>query len=1058
MKKIKKGYFRFPALHGTSVVFTGEGDLWRCSVEGGDAQRLTSHHGSETHPRISPDGKWIAFTGKYEGFPEVFVVPLCGGRPKRLTYNIDASFVVNWTRDGRILYRSTKNTTLPDVRLFLIDPVSLQEEPVPLNQASEGVYDDAGRILYFTRLPFQGSHTKNYKGGSVEQIWKFDGKKEAEPLTEDYPGTSKNPMYYNKRLYFLSDRNGGLNLWSMNESGKDLKQHTFHAAFEVRSADHYKGQILYQCAGDLYLYDIEQDNEKKLEISLISDFDQTREKWIENPSDYIEDYDLSPDGRSLLLTARGRIFYASAGKGRLFQVSQKEGVRYKHAVFVKNSGSCLALSDEKDEFEFSRILFGKSQKETRITGKSKTINLKGYPSPDGSVMLYGDKDRRVWLADLKTDEQKEIVRSDYEEVTVFAWSPDSSFAAFTMTAASNLMTQIFLYDRKKNEIFPVTSERYHSFSPAWSPDGKWLYFLSDRHLNTVVPSPWGPRQPEPYFKNPDKVYMLDLTGGQRSPFLENDELQPAEKKKKEKDDAASLHMVIKRKGLNERLWEVPVRPGLFSDLQVTDDRLFIMEMVMDEEMSFTLNMTKIQNEKPAEMITLCDKCNGFLLSADKKKILLKKNSHFYVFDSTLDKIDQWDDIKVDLSSWRFSVNPVSEWAQMLKDAWRMERDYFYDKELHGADYEHLLRLHLPLVEKVTDREELDDLIAMLVSELRALHTFVRGGDIREGREKINIGCLGAEFREEEGHWFIGHIYKTDPDLPGKCSPLLRPDLDIREGDELIAFDGIEVKGEQSPHRLLRGKVRCQIILAMKRQGKLYHAVVKTLSPEDEVSMRYAEWEYLKRLAVEKESGGSIGYLHLRAMGRDDYNEWARQFYPVFDRKGLIIDVRHNRGGNIDSWIVEKLLRKAWFYWKARDSAPHWNMQYAFTGHLVVLCNERTASDGEAFCEAIKRLKLGTVIGRRTWGGEIWLSFNNLLVDKGIASAAQMGVYGPESEWLIEGHGVEPDIDVDNLPFETYQGKDRQLEYALGYLKNKIREHPVEIPEAPQFPNKTKNRK
>jgi tricorn protease len=245
---------------------------------------------------------------------------------------------------------------------------------------------------------------------------------------------------------------------------------------------------------------------------------------------------------------------------------------------------------------------------------------------------------------------------------------------------------------------------------------------------------------------------------------------------------------------------------------------------------------------------------------------------------------------------------------------------------------------------------------------------------------------------------------------------------------------------------------------MKRQGKLYHAVVKTLSPEDEVSMRYAEWEYLKRLAVEKESGGSIGYLHLRAMGRDDYNEWARQFYPVFDRKGLIIDVRHNRGGNIDSWIVEKLLRKAWFYWKARDSAPHWNMQYAFTGHLVVLCNERTASDGEAFCEAIKRLKLGTVIGRRTWGGEIWLSFNNLLVDKGIASAAQMGVYGPESEWLIEGHGVEPDIDVDNLPFETYQGKDRQLEYALGYLKKQIKTHPVEIPAAPQFPKKTKKRK
>lgn len=394
---------------------------------------------------------------------------------------------------------------------------------------------------------------------------------------------------------------------------------------------------------------------------------------------------------------------------------------------------------------------------------------------------------------------------------------------------------------------------------------------------------------------------------------------------------------------------------------------------------------------------------------------------------------------------------------MFIEAWRLERDYFYDLNMHGVDWKAMRDKYLPLVDHVASRAELSDVLAQMVSELAALHIFVFGGDMREGPDKIAIASLGATLVRDEprGGYRVAHLYQHDPDEPQRASPLARTGVDVKEGDIIESVNGAATLAAPDIAALLRLKAGQQVLMHVKpAAGEARDVIVVPIAAGDATDLRYHEWELTRRQMVDELSKGDIGYVHLRAMGNDNFTEWAKGFYPVFTRKGLIVDVRHNRGGNIDSWIIGRLLRKAWFYWSPRVGKPtSWNMQYAFRGHVAVLCDEFTASDGEAFTEGVKRLGLGKVFGTRTWGGEIWLSSSNFLIDGGIATAAEAGVYGPEGAWLIEGRGVEPDTVVDNLPHATFMGDDTQLKAAVAYLQQQIKAKPVEPPVAPPKPNK-----
>ncbi len=1065
------GYYRFPALSGEVLVFVAEGDLFRVPAAGGVAQRLTTHPGEESYPAISPDGRTVAFSASYEGPTEVYAMPLAGGLPTRLTWEGRQALVVGWTPDGKVLYRTEAFSTLPQAQLVAVDPVSKRQTVLPLAQAADGCFDPAGEVLYFTRLPFQGSHTKRYQGGMAQQVWQWRAGAEAVPLTADFPGTSKAPMWWQGRVYFVSDRDGTMNLWSMREDGSDLRQHTRHQGWDVATPSLSAGRIAYKLGADIRLFDIASGGDALVPIALASDFDQWREKWIDAPLEYLTAAHLSSDGNRVVLTGRGQVFVAPVQQGRLVEVTRRPGVRYRSARFAPDGKSLLALSDESGEVEWWRLPANGVGTPQRLTRDAKVLRFDGIPSPDGRWIASWDQDQELWIHELATGRGVKVATSPHEGFGAVSWSPDGRYLAFAVPARNTFST-IALYDTGSGATVPVTSDRTESADPTWSPDGKWLYFLSDRHLASLVPSPWGPRQPEPFVDRPTRIFAVALQEGLRFPFAPEDELasrepqgeattEPAAKSRRSDQGAAkpaagggekpAVRVAVE--GLQRRLWEVPVDPGRFDSLACNDKRLFWLSYPLERDAKGELVALDIRAAE-AKPVTLAKGVVAFELSADGKKLLLRKEKELFVIDATAGEKVDLDAARVDLAAWRFAIDPREEYRQMFREAWRLERDYFYDRKMHGLDWEAVYAKYAPLVERVSDRGELSDLLAQMVSELSALHIFVRGGDLRQGKDDIQPASLGAVLERDEaaGGWRVAHLYAGEPEYPEELSPLARPGVGVEEGDVITAINGVATLSVPHPAVLLRGRAGRQVLLHVRAAGGGERdVVVEPISPEDEAELRYDEWEAIRRRRVEEASGGRIGYVHLRAMGGRNYTEWARHFYPVFDRQGLIVDVRHNRGGNIDSWILEKLLRKAWFYWQGRSGLPTWNMQYAFRGHMVVLVDQRTASDGEAFAEGFRRLGLGKVIGMRTWGGEIWLSSSNTLVDKGIATACETGVYGPEGEWLIEGWGVEPDIVVDNLPVATFRGEDAQLEAAIRHLEALIAADPRPVPPAPPYP-------
>jgi tricorn protease len=977
-----------------------------------------------------------------------------------------------------LLVSTSRYSTLPAAKLVLIGNRG-DQEVLPLAEGSQAAYSADGHTLYFTRWRKQPSNTKRYQGGSAESIWAYEAGGEAKPLTADWSGTSRSPMVWDSRVYFLSDRDGVMNVWSMDGKGHDLRQESHQKNFDVAGASVSEGRVVYACGADLWLLDLKSGSERPIPITLTSDFDQLRDHWVKKPLSYLSDVHLAPDGGAAVFTARGEVFTLPAKNGnRIVKVAGTPGVRYRAARYLPDGKNIVLLSSESGETEFWRYAANGYGTPEQLTRETKVLRWEGVPSTDGHWLAHHDKDQQLWLYDLKAKHDRRIAQSRQGDFSSLQWSPDGRFLAY-VASADNQFDQIYVLNAETGTTTAITSDRYNSESPAWSSDGKWLYFLSDRSLKTTVPSPWGTRQPDPHFARPVKIYHLALVAGLRSPFMQSDELHPENAPKEDKDKpaeskpaakgAAEAPKAEKKKvevridfdDLPARLEEVPAPPGNYHDLQLADKRLCWLDDSEEAPPKSSLQCLDIAN-KGDEVETVAGEVKKFEVSLDRKKLLLAREHDFYILDAdvkagTINDAKAMGKAQINLSRWSFATNPRAEFRGIFSDAWRLERDYFYDRGMHGVDWNAMRTRYLPLVDRVSDRDELNEVIAQLVGELSALHIFVHGGDARRGQDGIDLAALGARLKRDEraGGFVVEHIYQHDPDQPGDAAPLDRPESRVREGEVIVGIDGEPTLNVADERALLRGKAGTQVMLRVKSgAGEARDVLVNPMRAQDEARLRYGEWEYTRRLEVDRASAGQIGYVHLRAMGAEDIDQWAREFYPVYRRQGLIIDVRHNHGGNIDSWLLGKLLRQAWFYFQPRVGDPIWNMQYAFRGHIVVLCDQETASDGEAFAEGFRRFKLGQLIGTRTWGGEIWLSGNNFEADGGIATAAEIGVYGPEGKWLIEGHGVDPDIVVDNLPHAAYGGADAQLSAALNLLKEEIRKDPRPVPPAPAYPNKS----
>ncbi len=1064
-------YVRFPALHRDTVVFTAEGDLWKTSVQGGIAQRLTTHPGAETHASISRDGQWIAFSATYEGAQEAYVMPIQGGIPQRISFENGQVSVLGWSAQGEVLM-SAQHQTGPAAQaiIFKVHPKSLERTVFPVLDANEATLDDNGKFLYFTRLGshVRGDNVKQYRGGAVAQLWRFDltssdqKNAEAVKLFAQEKSNNRRPMLWKNRLIFLSDRDGAMNLYSANLDGSDPRRLTQQQEWDVRNPHISEGKIVYQSGADIRLYDLANQREQILSLNLISDFDQSRQRYIKNPLEFLSNAQPASKEEKIVVTARGHLTVAGNNLHRRIDITLPKAARARDAVFSHDDKSIYAFVDSTGENEIWRFPLQGNAKPEQLTKEGQFHRLALFPSPDGKYLAHTDKRGRLWLLDLASkenaviDDAGKIGMGTQDEVV---WSADSKTIALTRANSNMGRNQIGLYDLASKQLHFVTTDRFDSESPVFSGDGKWLYFLSNRNFQPGVGAPWGDRNMGTYFDKRTGIFALALQVGNRFPFKPDDELSKLSeatnteskdnKDEAKKPDAAPAPKkngnAIVYEGLTERLFEIPLAAGNYRRLMSDDKRLYFLERdPLDRTRSHVKTLAISKTPIPAD--TFAVGVRNVDISLDKKHIFLHMgtgNGEFFIVDAGAKAPGDMSKARINIADWSFSSDPREEWQQMFLDAWRMHRDFLFDSDMRGVDWNAVKDKYLPLVKRITDRAELNDVLGLMVSEVATLHSQVRPGEVRRAAADGLAASLGAVLSKTKLGYRIDHIYRSEPDLPSQRAPLDRPDLDIKTGDIITAINGNDVTSARDISDLLLNQVDKPILLNYGRGEQNKTALVTPVNMMKHAQLRYSDWEQGIASKVEQASGGKIGYLHLRAMGSADVASFARDFYANYQREGLIIDVRRNNGGNIDSWIIEKLLRKAWAFWSSPGNQAFANMQQTFRGHLAVLTDELTYSDGETFAAGIKALKLAPLIGKRTSGAGVWLSDRNTLTDNGMVRAAEHAQFDVSSgKFLVEGVGVAPDIEVDNPPHASFKGEDKQVDTAIAYLQKKMKEQPI----------------
>ena len=1060
-------------------------------------------------------------------------MPVVGGAPRRLTFDgATRTSVVGWTPDNRVLYATSRFSGLPRMRLYSVDTATGVREPLPLDDAEAGCY--VGSTFVFTRKGSWNDNVKNYKGGVTKSLWRFDGKAEAVALTGDYAGMSWNPMCAADRVYFLSDRDGTTNVWSMNLSGRDLKQHTRHKGdleFDIRGASSAGSRIVYQMGADLYRLDILSNESKRLAITLRSDFDQTRSRWIKNPLSFVTDATVSPNGDRVALSLRGQLLVLPVGNGgRRVEVTRDAKSRVRLANFAPDGKSIFALTTQSGEQELASFAANGMSAIKPLTRNGTTIRDAVLPSPNGKQVLLVERRGHMSIVDSASgavsvvDDRKGIYPYGY------AWSPDSRWIAY-VAASGNQFGQLTVFDTLNKARHVITTDRYNADSPSWSADGNFLYFLSDRNLQTVVQSPYGSRAPMPFFDKQTRIYAYALNSKARWPFQISDELTtsalapatpltpappatppapapapapaiatpapspspplpqrpspvpqsmnaatPSVSDPNENiapatnARAATLRAAMPKAvaidftGLQGRLYEVPLPPGNYSRLGSDSKRLYFLANDASVDPKRRLMTLTIDDSRPnAEVFS--EDVSSYELTHDLKKILLQRQSvgplgrslELFVFDAAAKAPSAPEPLakgRVDLSGLTFELDPRDEWRQLFDDAWRLHRDTFYDPNLHGVDWKALRTKFAPLVERISERSELDDILAQMISELRLLHSQVRGADVRTGSDAIDVAALGIDVIPVADGLKITKHYSGDPELIEERSPLTRAESRVDVGEIIATINGQTVKSANDLARELRNRGNRQVLLAIRgadgAAARQVIAVPNTAARD--AQLRYRTWEYERSARVERDGEGRLGYLHVQAMGAADMAQFTREFFPLVNRDGLIIDLRGNTGGNIDSWIVTLLQRRAWAFWTNRTTRePYSNQQRAFRGHVVALIDGNTYSDGETAAEGLRQLGIATLVGSRTAGAGVWLSDRNALADNGIARAAESPQFDLQGRWFVEGRGVTPDIDIDNLPHATFNGDDAQLNAAIKFLRDKLAKEPIPAPRVPAFP-------
>ena len=1061
---------RYPDVSATQIAFTYANDIWIVPKTGGVAQRLSTPKGEESFARFSPDGKELAFSASYDGNLDVYVMPVAGGVPTRVTHHPMADRVVDWHPDGKTLLFASGMESGKDRfnKLFLVPKEGGLPKALPLPYAEFGALSPDGKVLAYQPVTTDFRTWKRYRGGMASEIWFFDlEQKTASRLPSAEGSNDSMPMWHGGKLYFLSDRDAvkRSNLWSYDLATKAFKQITFFKEYDAHFPAIGPSDIVFEAGGRLQRLELPSEKLLEVKVEVVTDRASLKPRE-ENASKLLKNAALSPQGKRAVFEARGEIFSVPAEKGYVLNLTRTSGTAERYPALSSDGKQVAYFSDRSGEYELCVRPADGSGEERQVTHMGPGFRYHISWSPDGKRAVFADQAMRINLCDLDTGKVQQVDKGLYlfdgslEEFRA-SWSPDSRWFAYPHDTA-NRNSVVALYDTKSGQRHDVTSPFYNAGAPAFDPEGSYLFLATGQQFSPTysdLDSTW-------VYAATSRLAAIPLRKDIASPTAPRNDADTAkeEKGKDEKKAEADKKdggdkketpkpVEIDLEGMEARMVLLPPTAGYYMDVAAAKGKLVYRRAAQLNPRGETkATLYTYDFEEREEKAVLAD-LDGALLSGDGKKVLVNRKQEFALLDL---KPDQKFDKKLPTGELLMTVDPPAEWQQIYNDAWRLERDMFYDPGMHGVDWKAMKARYGKLLKDCVTREDVNFVIGELISELNASHAYRGGGDV-EMPPHLDTGLLGADYTLENGAFRIKHILRgADWDAQVR-GPLAQPGLKVKEGDYLLAVNRLPLDPHLDPWAAFQGLAAKTVLLTINDKPSLegaHDVLVETVA--NDYQLRYWDWVEAKRKYVEKVSNGSLGYIYVSDTGTGGQNDLVRQFRGQWDKAGLIIDERFNSGGQIPDRFIEMLGRKTINYWGVRDGKDWQWPAIAHDGPMAMLINGWSGSGGDLFPLYFKKAGLGPLIGRRTWGGLIGISGAPALIDGGTVTVPNFGIYSKEGRWIVEGHGVDPDIEVMDDPALLAQGKDPQLDRAIQEVEAAIKKDPPTPTPKPTYPNRSGN--
>ena len=1069
--QVSGNLMQHPDVSETQIAFIYGDDLWIAPKSGGTASRLSSPDGAESYPRFSPDGKTLAFTANYQGNSDVYIISVNGGVPKRLTYHDMFDRVLGWTPDGKsVLFASSRESGRQRYNQFYT--ISISGGPpakLPVPYGEFGSISTDGKKIAYTDKSRVNRNWKRYRGGTAPDIHVFDLTTFETMNITNNAGNDELPMWIDDTIFYMSDDgpNKRNNLWKYDLSTKRNTQLTNFKDFDITFPESSSSDIIFEAGGKLYLYNLSTAKSSEVAIQLISD-----EKGLipqhKNVASYMQNATVSPDGNRVVVQARGELFDLPATEGFVRNLTSSAGIAERNPAWSPDGNSIAYWSDLNGEYQLVIADMKGDKKPKTITNFTSGFNYSIYWSPDSKKVAYVDQAMNINYVDvamgkvIKAGKGKYMFEGELRNFSV-SWSPDSTWFAYARGTDNPATSAIFVYDLDKNKVSQLTSGFYSDRSPAFSSDGKYLFFITNRTFNPV----YSDLDNTFIYPNTSSIAVGTLTSSVESLLkVKNDSLGSEEerkdkdvdtsksKKKKKNNDAPSDKEIVKTSiainGFENRVEMLDVAAGNMRSLSAVEGKLLFFRAPNSGSPEEAVSSVDYYDFKERKVKTIVADVSNYSVTANGKKLLVAQKEKLAVIEiDEKQKIDK----TVPTQEMKMEVIPKEEWKQIFMDVWRFERDYFYDPGMHGVDWNLMKTRYGQLIDQASSRNDVNIIIGDLIAELNASHTYTYGGDITNANT-INVGYLGANFGIEDGRYRIKKIITGAPWDSEMRSPLSKPGVRVKEGDYILTINGTNVDINKPIHAALQGLAGATVQVVVNSSPTLTNArkiVVQPLSSE--TRLRHLAWIENNRQKVDKASNGKIGYIYVRSTGRDGQNELIRQFYGQMSKEGLIIDERFNSGGQIPDRFVELLDRKPLAFWAVRDGKDWaWPPAGNF-GPKVMLINGFSGSGGDAFPDYFRKRGLGPLIGTRTWGGLIGVSGAPPLIDNGGITMPTFRMYDPDGQWFKEGHGVDADIEVVEDFQKLANGTDAQLESGIKEVLRLLDKNNIKIPARPSYENR-----